>query len=282
MPRSGLETQGGLGLDSTDHSLKTGPQQPGFHQSTLISSPGRFDGAALSQGNNTEAAKRAAGVQAAQMARSGWVIGLGTGSTAYYAVEELGRLMREEGLLIAGVPTSHASEMLARTNGIPIKTLDDVERIDLAIDGADQVDGGKNLIKGLGGAHTREKIVASFADLFVVVVDDSKLASRLGLGVPVPLEVISLAVPAVTRRVQKLGGQTRLRMAHPAQAHGGPFITDQGNFLMDASFDEIPDPRSMERELNLIPGVVDNGLFTQIAATILVGSGKDGSVSIIE
>ena len=241
-----------------------------------------FDGAALSQGNDTEAAKRAAGVQAAQMARSGWVIGLGTGSTAYYAVEELGRLMREEGLQISGIPTSHASELQARANGIPIKTLDDVERIDLAIDGADQVDGDKNLIKGLGGAHTREKIVASFADLFVVVVDDSKLSSRLGVGVPVPLEVISFAVPAVTRRVQQLGGRTQLRMAFPGQAHSGPFITERGNFLMDALFQGIDDPKSMERDLNLIPGVVDNGLFPQIAHTILVGSRKDGSVSIIE
>lgn len=236
----------------------------------------------MSHRNATEAAKQAAGIQAAQMARSGWVIGLGTGSTAYYAVQELGRLIREDGLQIAGIPTSHAAELLARSIGIPIKTLDDVERIDLAIDGADQVDGDQNLIKGLGGAHTREKIVASVADLFVVVVDDSKLAARLGVGVPVPLEVIALAVPAVIRRVQKLGGQAQLRMASPGQAHSGPFITDQGNFLMDASFGEIADPKSMERDLNLIPGVVDNGLFTQIAATILVGSGNDGSVSTIE
>ena len=221
------------------------------------------------------------------MARSGWVIGLGTGSTAYYAIGELGRLMREEGLQIAGIPTSHAAELLARANGIPIKTLDDVERIDLAIDGADQVDGDKNLIKGMGGAHTREKIVASFADLFVVVVDDSKMASRLGVGVPVPLEVISLAVPAVISRVKKLGGQPQLRMASPDQAHGGPFITEQGNFLLDVSFDGvggpgIDDPKSMERDLNLIPGVVDNGLFPQIAHTILVGSPGDGSVRVIE
>ena len=236
----------------------------------------------MSHMNAIEAAKQAAGVRAAQMARSGWVIGLGTGSTAYYAVQELGRLIREDGLKISGIPTSHAAELLARAIGIPIKTLDDVERINLAIDGADQVDGDKNLIKGLGGAHTREKIVASFADLFVVVVDDSKLATRLGVGVPVPLEVIALAVPAVIRRVQKLGGQAQLRLASPGQAHSGPFITDQGNFLMDASFGEISDPKSMERDLNLIPGVVDNGLFTQIPATILVGSEKDGSVSTIE
>ena len=108
------------------------------------------------------------------------------------------------------------------------------------------------------------------------------MAARLGVGGPVPLEVISLAVPAVIRRVQKLGGQAQLRLASPGQAHSGPFITDQGNFLMDGSFGEIADPKSMERDLNLIPGVVDNGLFTQIPATILVGLEKDGSVSIIE
>lgn len=236
----------------------------------------------MSLGDFTETAKRSAGVKAAKMARSGWVIGLGTGSTAFYAVEELGRLMREEGLQIVGVPTSYAAELQARANGIPVKTLDDVDRIDLSIDGADQVDNGKNLIKGLGGAHTREKIVASFADTFVVVVDDSKMSARLGLGVPVPLEVISLAVPAVTRRVESLGGQTRLRMASPGQAHSGPFITDQGNFLLDAMFHGIEDPKSMESDLNLIPGVVDNGLFPQMAHMILVGSAKDGSVSVIE
>ena len=221
------------------------------------------------------------------MARSGWVIGLGTGSTAYYAVEELGRMMREDGLRIAGVPTSHAAEMLARANGIPVKTLDDVERIDLAIDGADQVDGEKNLIKGMGGAHTREKIVASFADVFVVVVDDSKLASRFGVGVPVPLEVISLAIPAVTRRLERLGGHAELRMASLGRAHSGPFITDQGHFLLDAFFQGtggpgIDDLRTMERDLNLIPGVVDNGLFPKIAHTILVGSRQDGSVRVIK
>ena len=236
----------------------------------------------MSQRNTTETAKRMAGVQAAQMAKSGWVIGLGTGSTAYYAVEELGRLMRVDGLLITGIPPSHAAELQARAIGIPIKTLNDIERIDLAIDGADQVDGGKNLIKGLGGAHTREKIVASFAEVFVVVVDESKMASRLGIGVPVPLEVIPLAVPAVNRRVGQLGGQAELRMAYPGQAHSGPFITDQGNFLMDASFGGIADPISMERDLNLIPGVVDNGLFPQIARTILVGSTTDGSVRMID
>ena len=190
--------------------------------------------------------------------------------------------MREDGLLITGIPTSNAAELQARAIGIPIKTLNDIERIDLAIDGADQVDGGKNLIKGLGGAHTREKIVASFAEVFVVVVDESKMASRLGIGVPVPLEVIPLAVPAVNRRVGQLGGQAELRMAYPGQAHSGPFITDQGNFLMDASFGEIDDPISMERDLNLIPGVVDNGLFPQIARTILVGSTTDGSVRMID
>ena len=216
------------------------------------------------------------------MARSGWVIGLGTGSTAYYAVQELGRLMRVEGLEISGVPTSYAAELLARTNGIPVKTLRDVDRIDLAIDGADQVDGQKNLIKGLGGAHTKEKIIASYSALFVVVIDDSKLCHSLGNGTPIPLEVLSIAVPAVAQRVERLGGRTQIRMSTPTQAHGGPFITDHGNFLMDAFFEEIDDPESMERDLNLIPGVVDNGLFSQMEPTVLVGSSQDGSVRVIE
>lgn len=216
------------------------------------------------------------------MAQTGWVIGLGTGSTTSYAIEELGRMIREEGLLFHGIPTSHASEVLARQNGIPITTLQDINRVQLAIDGADAVDGQKNLIKGSGGAHTREKIVDSFADMFVVVVDDTKLVSKLGQGMAVPLEVIPLAVPAVRRGVQRMGGDTDLRIISSGHGHTGPAITDQGNFVLDASFQEINDTKAMESALNNLPGVVENGLFPQIAHLILVGSTKDGSVTTME
>lgn len=216
------------------------------------------------------------------MAQSGWVVGLGTGTTAAYAIAELGRRMREEGATFQGIPTSYSAEIQARRHGIPIKTLHDVSRIDLAIDGADEVDGHKNLLKGSGGAHTREKIVDSFAERFVVVVDDSKLVSRLGLTMPVPLEVLPLAVPVVTRRIQQMGGSVELRVATGGRGHYGPIITEQGNIILDARFPAIDNPRELECRLNSLPGVVENGLFAGLAHLVLVGSTSDGTVSPLE
>ena len=213
------------------------------------------------------------------MAQSGWVLGLGTGSTTAYAIQELGRMMREEGMMFEGIPTSHSAELLARSNGIPIRTLHDVNQIQLAIDGADEIDGKKNLIKGSGGAHTREKIIDSFADQFVVVVDDSKLVNQLGQTMGVPLEVVPLAVPAVINRIGAMGGKTEMRISSFGVGHSGPAITDQGNFVLDALFETIDDPKAMEKELNLIPGVLENGIFPQIADLIIIGSTKDGSIS---
>jgi ribose 5-phosphate isomerase A len=246
-----------------------------------VTSPAENAGAVAGL-NAVDAAKRAAGVRAARMAQPGWVVGLGTGSTAAYAVEELGRLIREDGAAFRGVPTSHAAEVLARRHGIPITTLRDVDRVQLAIDGADEVDPRKNLIKGAGGAHTREKIVASFADLFVVVVDDTKLVARLGQGTAVPLEVIPLAVPAVKRRVREMGGKISLRTIPSGPGRGGPAITDQGNFVLEATFPAIDDPKAMESSLNNLPGVVDNGLFPGMAHLVLSGSTTDGSVAVLE
>ena len=233
----------------------------------------------MSKQNAVDIAKRAAAVRAAGMVQPGWVVGLGTGSTAAYVIEELGRRIREEKAAFRGVPTSHAAEFLARCQGISIASLHDVDRIHLAIDGADEVDARKNLIKGAGGAHTREKIVASFADSFVVVVDQTKLVDGLGQGTAVPLEVLPFAVPAVKRGVDRLGGRASLRSVPGAQ--GGPAITDQGNFVLDASFPAIEDPKALEGRLNNLPGVVDNGLFPQMAHLILVGR-ADGSVDVIE
>lgn len=232
--------------------------------------------------DHVEIAKRAAAIAAAAMVKSGWVIGLGTGTTAAYAIEELGRRVREEGAIYYGVPTSHSAEILARRQKIPIRTLNDVERIDLAIDGADEVDGHKNLLKGSGGAHTREKIVDSFAERFVVVVDDTKLVSRLGLQMPVPLEVLPLAVPVVTRRIQQIGGTVELRVGTGGQRHYGPIITEQGNMILDARFPAIDNPRELECRLNSLPGVVENGLFAGLAHLVLVGSTSDGTVSLVE
>lgn len=233
----------------------------------------------MSSNDQAEDAKRAVGIAAARMAESGWVLGLGTGTTTAFAIEELGRRMREEGASYVGVPTSHTSEILARKQGIPIVTLYDVDKINLAIDGADEVDQQRNLVKGSGAAHTKEKIVDSFADVFVAVVDESKLVSRLGETMAIPLEVLSLSVPGVTRMVEALGGSVVLREnSGGGRGHYGPIITDQGNLVLDAAFPDIKDPKRLEYELNAIPGIVENGIFASLNPTILVGSIQDGSV----
>ena len=227
----------------------------------------------------TEVAKRLSGREAAKLVKDGAVVGLGTGSTAAYAIEELGRRIREEGLCILGIPTSYQALDLARRNGIPVRTLDDVDRVDISIDGADEVDPEKNLIKGGGAAHTQEKIIDSLADFFVTVVDDSKLVNRLGEKYPVPAEVIPMALAPVMRRFQAIGGNPVLRTAVKKD---GPVITDQGNFVVDVRFPSIEDPQGLESTLNNIPGVVENGLFIKLADLVIVGISKDGTVRRIE
>ncbi|MCS6781571.1 MAG: ribose-5-phosphate isomerase RpiA [Gloeomargarita sp. SKYBB_i_bin120] len=219
-------------------------------------------------------AKQAVGQQAAQLVTSGMVVGLGTGSTAAWMIQALGeRLRRGEIQDIRGVPTSFQATVLARQAGIPLTSLDEVETLDLAIDGADEVDPQKNLIKGGGAAHTREKIVDSLARELVVVVDESKLVERLGSRFPVPVEVLPMAVRPVMRALEKLGGQPELRMAVKKD---GPVITDLGNMVVDVKFAAIPDPAALEARINNIPGVVENGLFVGLAGRVLIGRVVDG------
>jgi ribose 5-phosphate isomerase A len=220
-------------------------------------------------------AKQLAGREAAKFVKDGNVVGLGTGSTAAYGIEELGRRVKDEGLRILGIPTSYSAANLAREHGIPVGSLDDVGRVDIAIDGADEVDPLKNLIKGGGAAHTREKIVDALADLFVVVVDDSKLVSRLGEKCPVPVEVIPMALAPVMRRLRAMGGEPVLRAAIRKD---GPVITDLGNFVVDVRFPVIEDPATLESNLNNIPGVLENGLFVGLTDVVVIGVCKDGSV----
>lgn len=222
--------------------------------------------------------KRRVGIEAARMVSDGAVVGLGTGSTAAFAIEELGRRIREEGLSIVGVPTSFSAAMLARQHGVPLRTLDDVERIDVAIDGADEVDPARNLIKGGGAAHTREKVIDYLAGRFIVVVDESKLVPYLGATFPVPLEVIPMAIAPVLRALEKLGAQPAVRMAVKKD---GPVISDQGNFIVDARFARIDEPARLEATLNNIPGVVENGIFAGAADVVLVGM-SDGAIRRIE
>ena len=217
----------------------------------------------------TRKMKQTVGIEAARMVRHGDVVGLGTGSTAVFMIEELGRRVREEDLRIQGIPTSFDASVQARKNAIPTVTPDDVDRVDIAVDGADEVDPDMNLIKGRGAAHLREKIVDGMADRFIVIVDESKLVDRLGSKCPVPLEVLPMAVRPVLRAVEALGGEPVLRMAVQKD---GPVITDQGNMVVDARFDGIDDPVGMESTLNNIPGILENGLFVGLATEVLVGS----------
>lgn len=226
----------------------------------------------------TRKMKQTVGIRAARMVDRGAVVGLGTGSTAEFMIEELGRRVREENLDVVGVPTSFDASVLARENGIPVGTPDDVERIDIAVDGADEVDPAMNLIKGRGAAHLREKIVDGMAERFIVIVDESKLVERLGTKCPVPLEVLPMAARPVMRAVEALGGEPVLRMA---ARKDGPVITDQGNMVVDARFDGIDDPGEMETTLNNVPGILENGLFVGLATEILIGSiSGDGRIEV--
>ncbi len=217
--------------------------------------------------------KQAAGEKAAQLVKNGMVVGLGTGSTAAYAIKELGRRVAS-GLKILGVPTSYQCAYLAAENGIPLTTLDEHPLLDIAIDGADQI-AKFNAIKGGGGAHTKEKIVALSAKKFVVVVDESKVAEVLNR--PVPLEVLPFARKLVEREIVGLGGKALVRMGVKKD---GPVISDNGNLIMDADFGEINDPYSLDDALSHCSGVVEHGLFTNVNA-VFIGK-KDGTVEVME
>jgi ribose 5-phosphate isomerase A len=224
--------------------------------------------------------KQEVGRVAASRVQSDSIVGLGTGSTTAYAIEFIGdRLKKGEIQNIVGIPTSFQAEVLAKKYGIPLTTLDAVDRIDIAIDGADEVDPNKNLIKGGGAAHTREKVVDSLADLFIVVVDGSKLVNQLGSTFLLPVEVIPMAVTPVMRSLEKLGGKPELRMG---VKKAGPVVTDQGNLVIDVKFDRIDDPADLEKTINNLPGVLENGLFVGVADVILVGEIKEGQPIIRE
>ena len=201
------------------------------------------------------------------------IIGLGTGSTTAYFIQMLGKkLMTEELEEVYGIPTSHQSRLLALESGIPVVTLDEVDAIDIAVDGADEVDPHLNLIKGRGAALTMEKIIEYRAGTFMVLVDESKLVEYLGQKMPVPIEVIPAAWRAIKEELEVFNATADLRMGVKKD---GPVITDNGNFILDAKFIKIEDPLDMEIELNNIPGVVENGIFADIADIVLVGT-KEG------
>ena len=219
-----------------------------------------------------DAAKKAAAEAACAHIRNDTIIGLGTGSTADFAVRHVGELV-QKGLRVRGVPTSVKTETLARQVGIPLVDLDEVEEIDVTIDGADESDPGLDLIKGLGGALLREKIVASLTRRQIIVVDPSKLVPRLGTRSPLPVEVLPFGAKVVERRLVREGYRPTLRVRE-----GRPVVTDNGNLVLDLRFpDGIEDPRRLERDLNNVPGVVENGLFLGMTWRVVVGE-ADGTV----
>lgn len=214
---------------------------------------------------NTESYKKMCGEAAAREVQSGDIVGLGTGSTVYYTIKYLGELTREEGLGIIGIPTSIATEKIARESGIPLGTFEEYQELDIAIDGADQVDPGFNLIKGGGGAHVREKIVATAAKRFIVVADETKIVQTLSMAVPV--EVLPFSLGLVMKKLSELGATPFLRLSG-----NNYFITDNKNYVIDADFGAITNPKKLETEINAIHGVVDNGIFTDLTSEVYIGA----------
>ncbi len=220
--------------------------------------------------------KQVAGEHAATLVRSGQIVGLGTGSTAVHAVRALGRRRKDEGLELLGIPTSLGTERVARDLGIPITTLEEHPKVDITIDGADEVDPHLTLIKGRGGALLREKIVAQATRREVIICDPSKVVPKLGLKTALPVEVLRFGWMTTRAHLERLKAKARLR-----EKDGSPFVSDNGNFIIDCQFRGIPDPEQLEEDINTIAGVVENGLFVGIAHLVVVGQ-KDGTVKLMK
>ncbi|HEX6623022.1 MAG TPA: ribose-5-phosphate isomerase RpiA [Pyrinomonadaceae bacterium] len=221
-------------------------------------------------------AKQLAGARAAEYVEDGMAVGLGTGSTAYWMVEALGVRVKH-GLRVRGVPTSRRTEEQARALGIPLVTFAEVQQLDLTIDGADEIDPSLALTKGGGGALLREKLVAAASGRMIVVADSSKLVPVLGK-FPLPVEVVPFAWEVTARRVEALGCNPRLRHAGDGE---DAYVTDNGNYILDCDCGVIADPARLERELKLLPGVVECGLFVGMAETVVVAD-EAGGVRLIE
>ena len=223
--------------------------------------------------------KQAVAAAAVEQIQDGMVLGLGSGSTAALMIEALGEKLRTGALRdITGVTTSFQGEVLAAELGIPLKSLNAIDHIDLAIDGADEVDPGFQLIKGGGACHVQEKLVARRAQRFVVVVDAGKLVERLNLSFLLPVEVLPGAWRQVKAELAALGGESELRMA---VRKAGPVVTDQGNLVLDVRFaGGIADPATLESTINNLPGVLENGLFVNLTDQVLVGEIVDGEARV--
>ncbi|HJT70303.1 MAG TPA: ribose-5-phosphate isomerase RpiA [Terriglobales bacterium] len=214
--------------------------------------------------------KQTAARAAVELVQSDSIVGLGSGSTAEYAVRFLAERVKA-GLKIRGIPTSKKTKELAEQLGIPLTTLEEHPQIDIDIDGADEIDPQLNLIKGGGGAFLREKVIASVSRRFVVIADSGKKVKRLGK-FPLPVEVIPFAQSLIKPQIEALGAHVTLR----SYAYGNPYVTDEGHHILDCQFGEIADPPALANKLREIPGVVEHGLFIGMAERALVG--KNGEV----
>lgn len=222
--------------------------------------------------------KRNAALAAVKHVKNNFVVGLGSGSTAAYAIEALGERIKREKIQLLAVPTSYQAFLLAVNYGITITTLEEHNTIDLTIDGADQIDPKLNLIKGMGAALAREKIVASASKQNITIADKNKKVKALGENNhPVPVEVLPFAISSVKRKIEKIGGTPVLR---EGKGKLGPVITDNGNAVVDAVFGVIDNAERLEKQLKMIPGVVETGLFIGLANIAYVGS--NSSVEKIE
>jgi len=215
-----------------------------------------------------ETAKKNAALEAVKHVKNGFIVGLGSGSTAAHAIQEIGKMINRKGWKILGVPTSNQAFLLAVDCGIPTTTLNEHPKLDLTIDGADQIDPELNMIKGMGGALTREKVVASSSKQNVIVADETKLVKRLGTNCPVPVEVMPFAAVSVVSKIRAMGGKTVLRLS---QGKVGPVVTDNGNFILDVNFESLNSIRKLNTQLKLTPGVIETGFFLDLAHIAYIG-----------
>jgi len=223
--------------------------------------------------SNSAELKKQAGYQAADMVQDGQLVGLGTGSTVFFTLERLAQRIQQESLKITAVSTSFSTSLICQEKGIPLTEAGSVNALDIAIDGADEIDSGLNLIKGRGAAHVIEKIVAGMAREFVVVADESKYTEKLGRIFPVPVEVSPLARSLAIHSLKTLGARTvEIRMGTPGK--DGPIISDSGNLILDAFFPEIQNVQELDQKINQIPGVLGHGIFSGLCTKVILATSE--------
>ena len=228
----------------------------------------------------SDRSKYACALRASELVENGMKVGLGTGSTAYWLVYHLAERVRSEGLEFVGVPTSTKTREQAQSEGLKLISMDDAGRLDITIDGADEFDQSMNLIKGGGGAHLQEKIVAFGSDRMVVIADETKKVNKLGK-FPLPVEVLKFGSASSQKQIEELLIAQNYRdfTVQMRMEKNKPFITDEGNYIFDLNLGEIQNPRKLCVDLNIIPGVVENGLFIDVCKAVVIGY-SDGTAKI--